>query len=204
MTAPTPFRPLRPRHLWLAFLMGLCLAGPAWPEPADAAPVEGPSDPAAFRLGPGDVVNVSVWKQPTLSVQLPVLPDGSLRYPLAGQIPVQGHTPAEVEQMLTERLREQVREAVVSVSVVQVQSWRLYIVGEVLRPGEYSLRGPVTLVQALAMASGLTPFAKREDILVVSRTREGETRRRFDYSAYVKGQVQSDIWLLPGDTVIVK
>lgn len=160
--------------------------------------------PAPFRLGPGDVLSVSVWKQPALSLQLPVAPDGTLRYPLAGQIEVQGRTLAEVESALAARLGEQLREVLVTVSLVQVQSYRVYVLGEVLRPGELVLRTPVTVVQALAMANGFTPFAKREKVLVVRRRGATETRETFDYEAYVRSGASGPGELEPGDIVIAQ
>lgn len=160
--------------------------------------------PTPFRLGPGDVLSVSVWKQPALSLQLPVAPDGTLRYPLAGQIEAQGRTLAEVESALAAKLGEQLREVLVTVSLVQVQSYRVYVLGEVLRPGELVLRTPVTVVQALAMANGFTPFAKREKVLVVRRRGATETRETFDYEAYVRSGATGPGELEPGDIVIAQ
>lgn len=157
-----------------------------------------------FRLGAGDVLSVTVWKQPDLSMQLPVLPDGTLRYPLVGELAVQGRSLAEVEQELTTKMRAQLRAAVVSVTVVQAKSFRLYVLGEVLRPGEFILRAPLTLVQALATAGGLTPFARHDAIIIVRHTKSGEVREIFDYDAYLRGDTPRDPWLKPGDTVIVR
>lgn len=175
-------------------MLALLLAATGGPAGAQA--------PAPFRLGPGDVLSVSVWKQPALSLQLPVAPDGTLRYPLAGQIEVQGRTLAEVEAALAARLGEQLREVLVTVSLVQVQSYRVYVLGEVLRPGELVLRTPVTVVQALAMANGFTPFAKRDRVMVVRRRGATETRETFDYEAYVRSGAGSPGELEPGDIVI--
>lgn len=186
----------------------IALLLPAAPAMTQTAPLPPPAAefklPGTFRLGPGDILNVTVWKQPALSMQLPVLPDGTLRYPLAGHLDVQGRTVAEVEATLELQLREQLREAVVSVTLVQVHSYRVYVIGEVLRPGEYVLRTPVSIAQALAIASGFTPFAKRDKVLVVRGQAGRETRRNFDYNAYVQGEVGQNITLEPGDTVIVQ
>lgn len=180
----------------LAPLLALLLALPGGAARAQA--------PAPFRLGPGDVLSVSVWKQPALSLQMPVAPDGTLRYPLAGQIDVQGRTLAEVEAALAAKLGEQLREVLVTVSLVQVQSYRVYVLGEVLRPGELVLRTPVTVVQALAMANGFTPFAKRDKVLVVRRRGATETRESFDYEAYVRSGATGPGELEPGDIVIAQ
>lgn len=171
---------------------------------SSAEPGQTSAPSAAFRIGPGDVLSVQVWKQPSLSLQLPVLPDGSLRYPLAGELQVQGRTLAEVEKMLTDRIGESLREAVVSVTVSQVNSHRIYILGEVLRPGEYPLRGPVSLVQSLAMASGLTPFARRDAIMILRNQGGTQTRTSFDLDAYLRDPTAVDPLLMPGDTVVVR
>lgn len=176
--------------------------GPAWAQQPAAPAV--PAVASGFRLGPGDVLSVTVWKQPALSLQLPVAPDGTLRYPLAGPLDVQGRTLAEVEAALSTKLGEQLREALVTVSLVQVHSYKVYVLGEVLRPGELILRAPVSVVQALAMSNGFTPFARRDKVLVV-RLRAGiETREIFDYAAYVRGEAGGLAELEPGDVVIVQ
>jgi len=206
-TALTWFASLRCAiALTAAFVALACTSSFAAAQVTGSAPLPEPSPEAssAFRLGPGDVLSVTVWKQPALSMQLPVTPDGTLRYPLAGHLEVKGRTLAEVEAALTEKLREQLREAVVTVSLVQAHSYRIYVVGEVLRPGEFVLRAPVSVVQAIAMANSFTPFAKRDRLLIIRRKGGSETRQVFDYNAYVRGDVGQDIILEPDDTVIVQ
>lgn len=198
----TPSRPAGQRRSALSGIrLGLCLLMSCWVGTAVAQAAAGAT---AFRIGPGDVLSVHVWKQPNLSLQLPVLPDGSLRYPLAGEVQVQGRSLAEIEKLLSDRIGENLREAVVSVTVTQVNSHRIYLLGEVLRPGEYPLRGPISLVQSLALASGLTPFAKRDSIVIVRRQGGVETRRAFDLDAYLRDPAGVDPPLQPGDTVIVR
>jgi len=189
-----------PRALILGWCLALLFSSAAQAQTPQAAQAA----PGAFRLGPGDVLSVTVWKQPALSMQLPVAPDGTLRYPLAGQLNVQGSTLADVEAALAAKLGEQLREVVVTVSLVQVQSYRVYVLGEVLRPGELILRAPVGVLQAVAMANGFTPFAKRDKVLIVRRSGGNETRETFDYDAYVRGDARSPAVLEPGDTVIAQ
>jgi polysaccharide export outer membrane protein len=185
-----------------AFVMLLCIALLT----ATATHAESPAGttPSSdFRLGAGDVLLVTVWKQPALSMQLPVGPDGVMNYPLAGRIAVAGKTLSEVEAALTEGLSRELRDVVVNVSLTEVRSYRIYVLGEVLRPGEFILRAPVSVVQALAMANGFTPFARRDRITLVRRNSDGqEVRQPFDYAAYLAGP-QSDPVLEPGDTLIV-
>lgn len=189
--------------------LAVALAGAAPAHAQSTAPATATASASAaastpFRLGAGDVLSVTVWKQPALSLQLPVAPDGTLRYPLAGQIDVQGRTLAEVETVLGARLSEQLREVLVTVSLVQVHSYRVSVLGEVLRPGELVLRSPISVVQALASSNGFTPFAQRDKVLVVRRRAGTETREVFDYVAFVRGEVSQPADLEPGDIVIVQ
>lgn len=166
---------------------------------------DAPATQGSFRLGAGDVLMVTVWKQPALSMQLPVGPDGVMNYPLAGRINVAGRTLDEVEAALVAGLGKELRDVVVTVSLVQVHSYRIYIIGEVLRPGEFVLRAPVSVIQALAMANGFTPFAKRDHITLIRRDAAGqETRSTFDYAAYLASGASADRMLAPGDTLIVQ
>lgn len=165
---------------------------------AQAAP------PAEFNLAPGDVLNVSVWKQPGLSLVLPIAPDGSINYPLIGLIHAAGLTVKQLEQALTGRLRAHVRDPVLTVTLSEARSYRVYVVGEVVRPGEFEVKGPVTVLQAIAMAGGFTPFASRADLVIVSGT-PADARRDFDYDAFVAGKDgTTNFVLLPGDTVVVR
>lgn len=172
---------------------------------AGAAADDAPAMQAGFRLGAGDVLMVTVWKQPALSMQLPVGPDGFMNYPLAGRIEVAGRTLDEVEAALVAGLGKELRDVVVTVSLVQVHSYRIYVIGEVLRPGEFVLRAPVSVIQALAMANGFTPFARRDRITLIRRDAAGrETRSAFDYAAYLASGTPPDRVLEPGDMLIVQ
>jgi polysaccharide biosynthesis/export protein len=160
--------------------------------------------PADFNLGPGDVLNVSIWKQPGLSLILPVAPDGSINYPLIGQVRVAGLTVKQLEEVLSRRLRDHVRDAQVTVTLSETHSYRIYVVGEVSRPGEFEVKLPITVLQAIAIAGGFTPFASRGKVAVVSRA-PGAGRRGFDYDGFVAGKEgAANFVLLPGDTVVVR
>jgi polysaccharide biosynthesis/export protein len=172
---------------------------------ATAMADDAPAAQGGFRLGAGDVLMVTVWKQPALSMQLPVGPDGFMNYPLAGRVSVAGKTLDEVEAALVAGLGKELRDVVVTVSLVQVHSYRIYVIGDVLRPGEFVLRAPVSVIQALAMANGFTPFAKRDRITLIRRDAAGqETRSTFDYAAYLASGTSPDRVLEPGDTLIVQ
>lgn len=157
----------------------------------------------SFRLGAGDVLNVFVWKNKEMSAIVTVRPDGMITYPLVGEIDVNGLTINEVEERLSKQLRRQIQDPQVTVLLEATYSFRIYVLGEVLQPGVFELKGPVTIVQALAMARGLTPFASKSKIFVVRAGNIG-SRIPFNYDKYVKdGDVEQNVVLRPGDTVIV-
>ncbi|MDH5738781.1 MAG: polysaccharide biosynthesis/export family protein [Nitrospira sp.] len=157
----------------------------------------------SFRLGAGDVLNVFVWKNKEMSAIVTVRPDGMITYPLVGEIDVNGLTINEVEERLNKQLKRQIQDPQVTVLLQATHSFRVYVLGEVLQPGVFELKGPVTIVQALAMARGLTTFASKSKIFVVPAGKSGP-RVPFNYDRYVQGEdVEQNVVLRPGDTVIV-
>lgn len=162
---------------------------------------------ALDRLGPGDSIQVIVWRLPELSQRVVVSPTGKIQYPLAGEIQAAGLTPPELSAKLATALRRhmfQEEEPEVTVSLEALNSYRIYVMGEVMSPGELAPGSAITLIQALAMAGGFTAYAKRKDILVYNRKADREPIR-FDYKAFLAGAEESeDPLLLPGDTVIVR
>jgi polysaccharide biosynthesis/export protein len=156
-----------------------------------------------FRLGPGDVLNVFIWKHKELSTIVTVRPDGMITYPLIGEVQASGLTVGEVEERLTKQLKRQIQDPQVTTILEATHSFRVYVLGEVLQPGVFDLKGPVTVVQALAMARGLTTFASKSKIFVVQSGKSG-LRIPFNYDKYVQGEeVEQNVVLRPGDTVIV-
>lgn len=158
-----------------------------------------------FRLGPGDVISVLVWKQPSVSQTVMINPDGRISYPLVGQIQASGRTLSELESAIATRLGKQLRDLQVTAVLKDVRSYRVFVMGEVLRPGVFELDGGVTIVQAIAMAGGFTAFASKKNVIVYNLTARGGRRYNFDYSSFVANDAGvEDIVLVPGDTVIVK
>jgi polysaccharide export outer membrane protein len=154
-----------------------------------------------YRLGPEDVVEIHVFKEPELNTTLVVRPDGMIGLPLHGDIRAEGKTARELETIVAEALARRISSPVVTVSVKEVNAPKIYILGEVTRPGMYQLRGVMSVLQGLALAGGLTEFADGDDITVLRRTSTGEEKRlRFDYGAATRGELFD---LQPGDTVIV-
>lgn len=156
-----------------------------------------------FLLGPGDMVDVFVWKHPDLSRQVPVRPDGRISLPLVGDLQVAGRSPAEVADEVTGLLGDYIQVPEVTVSVTQINSFMVYVLGEVATPGPLSLDRSTTVIQALATAGGLTEFADRDDIVVIRKVYGREMRIPFDYDDMVKGRGAVDFALQSGDIIYV-
>jgi len=159
--------------------------------------------PAEYRLGLEDVVQITVWKEPGLSTTVPVRPDGKITVPLVGEVVAADHTANELEAIITERLAQRVSSPVVSVAVHEINSARVFVLGEVARPGAYPLRGAMTALQALALAGGFTEFADRDGIVLIRQTKGGgQEKLSFDFDEAVKGEFPLE--LRPGDTLVIR
>jgi polysaccharide export outer membrane protein len=158
-----------------------------------------------YRIGPGDVLAVDVWKEPDASTaSIVVRPDGRLSLPLVGELLVAGMTPQGLQDELTTRYNEMIQNARVNVAIREINSQRVFVIGEVRREGTIRISTPVTVLQALADSGGLTDYAKKSRIYIL-RTRDNrQMRLPFDYDAVVHGRkVEQNIILMPGDTVVV-
>ena len=158
-----------------------------------------------FRLESGDVVRVHVWNEPNHSRdQVLVRPDGKISLPLVGDILAAGLTIAELSTVIKRKIQTFVPNPRVDVSLVTARSYRVYIMGEVRRPGSYTAQSQLNVVQALSLAGGLTPFAKRNSVFTIWRSPKGEVRIPFNYDEVLKGINQAqNITLCRGDTVMV-
>jgi polysaccharide biosynthesis/export protein len=158
-----------------------------------------------YRIGPGDVLKVVVWKHDELSAQSAVRPDGAISLPLVGDVLATGRSAQEIASDVQNRLHRFYQDdPPVTVQVQEVKSYKIYVVGEVNRPGEYAPSHEVTVLMGLSIAGGFTRFADPDRIVIVRRDARGERRIPFDYSAVVDhGQLEEDIALELGDTVIV-
>lgn len=175
---------------------------PADALPADAARPTGPIPSPSFALGPSDVIRVAVWKEPELTQNQVVEPDGKISIPLAGELPVAGLTIPEAEAAIRDKLSAVVHNPRVTVTMVEVHSRQVYITGEISHPGAYPLARSMNLLQLIASAGGLTDFAHRKSIFLL-RAGEGKPQQ-LDYAAIVAGRKQAqNVDLVPGDTVVV-
>jgi polysaccharide export outer membrane protein len=158
----------------------------------------------SYRLEPGDVLQVNVWKETDLQSEVIVRPDGRVAFPLAGEVLAATRTVEELRAALQDRLRKFVPDALVTVLVKSVSGNRVYVIGKVARPGDFVLSRPTDVMQALALAGGMTPFADPSGIKILRR--EGETQRaiEFRYGDAEQGRhLDRNILLQGGDTVVV-
>lgn len=157
-----------------------------------------------YRIGVADVLGISVWREPEHSIpSVIVRPDGKISVPLLREIEVTGLTPLEVENLLTERFKEYINNPNVTVIVREIRSQLVYMTGGVNRPGSLLMRPGMTLWQALYEAGGVSAYGKRKKIYIVRATQGHRARIDFDYNAVMKGDLDADITLLAGDTIVV-
>lgn len=161
--------------------------------------------PNAYAIGIGDVLEISVWKNPELSVTTPVRPDGRISVPLLGDVQAAGMTPLALRQTLTDGYKEYVTAPGVSVVIKEIHSRKVFVTGEVATPGAYDLQPRTKLMQVIALAGGLTPYA-RGRVVVLRDSRDGKADRRYEIeiSSILSGKRPADnIVLLPGDTLFI-
>ena len=178
---------------------------PAQARVAVAEPAAAASSQLDYRLQPGDVVTISVWKEKDLETEALVRPDGGLSFPLVGDIAAAGHTLRQVRDALTERLRPYIPDPVVTVAMKQIGGDHVYVLGRVNRPGEYPFSQPIDVMQALSLAGGTTPFASLNHIVILHRDGSGEQHSmRFRYAQVAHGKdLSQNVLLHSGDTVVV-
>jgi polysaccharide export outer membrane protein len=176
----------------------------AAPPAADASRTTSKAAPTAadYRLTVGDKLRVEVYKDSQLSQSLQVRPDGKITLPLAGDIAAAGRTPLELRDGIVDSLKAYISNPVVTVIVVETVPKTVYVVGEVNSPGPHPMSGPMTVLQALAMAGGFKDFAKKNDIVIRRTTSTGATDIRFNYKEAMKGE-SKPLLLQHGDTIIV-
>lgn len=161
--------------------------------------------PEEYQIGAGDVLQIVVWKEPDATVpSVVVRADGKIGLPFVKELEVAGLTPAQAEGALKDRLRPFINDPDVTVIVREVHSKRIYVIGAVKREGIIDLKYPMTILQALSEAGGMTEFAKRKRIYVL-RTQNGkQSRMYFNYDAVIRGeQMEQNIQVMPDDTIVV-
>ena len=165
----------------------------------------GKAHDSSFVIGNNDVLAVSVWKEPELTKTLPVRADGKITLPLVGEVQAAGRTPLQLEGDITTKLRNFINTPEVSVLVQQVNSMNFNILGEVTKPGSYSVSIAPTVMDAIAAAGGFRDFAKKSGVYVLRKGPDGQQiRLNFNYKEFVKGKnPEQNVKLQPNDSVIV-
>jgi polysaccharide export outer membrane protein len=157
-----------------------------------------------YRIQPGDVLDVSVWKEEDLVKQVLVRPDGGMSFPLAGDMQAAGKSVAELQKTITERLKKYIPDPVVTVATLKLDGNKVYVIGQVARPGEFPVTRYVDVVQALSMAGGMTPYASDNKITVLRRENGKQRSIPFRYGDIEKGEdLEQNIILQSGDVVVV-
>jgi polysaccharide export outer membrane protein len=165
----------------------------------DSAP---PREP--YTINPGDLLEISVWKEPDLQRQVLVRPDGAFSFPLSGDIIAVGRTVEAVRQELTDRLSTFIPDLVVTVTVAEINGNKIYVIGQVNSPGQFVVNPRVDVIQALAIAGGMTPFAEANDIKILRRRNGRQAIMRFRYNDIIKGDnLEQNVLLEVGDVVLV-
>jgi polysaccharide biosynthesis/export protein len=191
------------RLMVVIFGLAASLATPAMPQerpPAKAAPT-GTSGYSGYLIGLGDVLRVVVWKEPDLTLDVTVRPDGMITLPLIGDVQAAGRGPSQLAGNLVAELERFVESPRITVTVSQATSARIYVVGQMMRPGEFPLSGRMTVLKALALAGGFKDFAKPDSIVIV---REDQTVIPFNYKRIADGKdLSQNVLLAAGDTIVV-
>ena len=175
-----------------------------------ASPPLPPAEQGAFDrddyvIGSSDMLKVMVWKNPDLSVEVPVRPDGKISVPLLNDVQAAGLTTHELKETLTKSLSEYVTAPDVTVIVSEIRSKVVYVVGEVQRPAAVSLTNDMRALDAIATVGGFTPYASKGSIKILRADKDGKlVTYQFDYKAFLRGQhPESNMRLQPGDTIVV-
>ncbi|HEU0120723.1 MAG TPA: polysaccharide biosynthesis/export family protein [Bryobacteraceae bacterium] len=160
-----------------------------------------PVDPKAYRIGPEDVIAIRVWREPDMSGQFVVRPDGRITLPLAGELQVSDLSPEQVQAKVVEMYSKYINKPEVGVSLARVGSKKYYLVGQVLKAGTFPLVVPTTVLEAINSAGGFQEFANKKKIIIL----RGAKRIPFNYDEVIKGKkVEQNILVESGDHIIVR
>ena len=159
---------------------------------------------AAYHLQPGDVIEVSVWKEADLQREILVRPDGGLTFPLAGEVDTTGKSVENIRAILAERLQKYIPAPVVTVALKSIGGNRIYVLGKVNHAGEFPFANSVDVMQAIGLAGGTTPYAALNDIVILRRQNGRQQAFNFHYAEVARGRnLSQNIQLESGDTVVV-
>ena len=166
-------------------------------QPASTASLSG------YVIGPADVLDVTVWKEPSLSGHVPVRPDGKISLALLGDVPAADLTPIQLAVNITQELKKYIQDPSVYVVVAEVNSQRVFLLGEIQHEGPVLLSSAMTPLQAIASAGGLTPYANAKHIYILRSESNKQIKIPFNYKRALKGTISPNTTLLSGDTIVV-
>ena len=195
--------------LLTAFLLSLAIAppspaqGPKADDPAKKTQGEIAADSDEYVIGPEDVLHIYVWREETLTQKVPVRIDGKISLPLLDDIQAAGLTPLQLKNRLTEQLKGFVDNPTVTVTVLEANSFKVYVSGEVKTPGIHRIRSEVTLVKLITLVGGFTEWANKRKILIITKDKGVEKRITVNYNRIIDGD-DPDVLIKRGDMVIVK
>ena len=206
-TAIISFRAL----LYAALLVLLGVSAASAQSKAPAPPAQNKSAPGGaaatpgYQIQPGDVLQISVWREEDLKLDVLVRPDGGFTFPLAGDMSALGKTVEDLRKEISDRLIRYIPDLVVTVAVKEINGNKIYVIGQVNKPGAFVMNPRVDVMQALSIAGGTTPFAKLDDIVVIRRSSEtNQIKLPFRYNDVVKGRgLEQNVLLVSGDVVVV-
>ena len=180
-------------------LIGCATAPVTGSHAGDNSALSGPR----YRIGAEDVLHVSVWDNKELTLDVVVRPDGKISFPLIQDVQAEGLTAAELSDVIHQKLHPFVKEPQVSVVLTQINAPKIYVMGNVLRPGPFLLRSDTSVLQALSLAGGFTPFASPRSIKLVRGLGTKQEVRKINYYSLIDGAGEGNYLLMPGDTIVV-
>ncbi len=186
----------------LALCVVMVLISAQADEPGEA-PAASPAR-LAYTVNPGDILSISVWKEQDLERQVIVRPDGAFSFPLTGDIRAEGKSIEQIREAVAEQLEKYIPDPVVTIAAEGLAGNRVYVIGQVQRPGDFQAAGQIDVMQALSMGGGTTAFAQLGDIKILRRVNGTLIAIPFDYKDIEKGKrLNQNILLEPGDVVVV-
>jgi len=188
--------------VWAVVVIAIAIALPLPTFAQESASVDAKSN--FYEIQPGDLLEVSVWREEYLEREVIVQPDGRISFPLVGVMTAAGSTVDEVQLRVAERLSQYIPDPVVTVSIREIRGNRVYVLGQVKSPGQFIINPRIDVVQALALAGGTTPFAELNDIKILRRSGDVQTLIEFRYNDITRGRnLEQNIMLQSGDVVLV-
>lgn len=182
---------------------GVQASGPAGAPDAAAEPPAVQNLDPNYILGTDDGLMVHVWKEPTISGPLTIRPDGRISLPLVGDLPAAGLTPMALAAEISDNLKKFINDPSVTVTVTAVNSRKIFFIGEVMHSGAIPLTRDLTMLQAIAAAGGLTPYANKRKIYILRGPKDKQVKVPFDYNKALKQGNEQGVVLVPGDTIVV-